>query len=274
MIQSKQAQIHLQFSWIFVIVVGAILLGFFFSLSTTQTNVAETSITVSVARQIDTILTTTGQKDGTFKEYDSFPERELEFFCNEHEGLYHYEIGGTRVGSTQHDIVFTPKRFMTNSLQTWTLEWKIPYSVATFMYVIPKDHAFVFFDDGSRRFRSLYEAFPTNMTHIVVNSSTISTTLESEANYNSYTYVIPNSVSEMDINGVIGDQSHVVNITPMTSSLFDYGNVTFYTGDEFTSGDDGDTSFYIGKASMFQIRKNSMIALWTKHIQNYDDKQY
>ncbi|MGM5480992.1 MAG: hypothetical protein ACQESE_01130 [Nanobdellota archaeon] len=257
LLDGQKAQIQLQFNWIFVIIIGAVLLGFFFSLTSTQTTVSEQRITAATARQLDTIITSTAQKSGTFKKFTNVPERELTFYCNSRTGLYHYEVDGIRVGTTKHDVLFTPHQFTPLGIYTWTLDWSIPYKMTTFTYLTHEDHMFIFYDDNpsgsADDFDQLYEPFPKNMTHVVYNKSTIADFSQDRLNYNDYTYVFFNNqdIPEELKKGIQGDNALVITITPQKADVFSYGNVTFMSGDDYSSSSAGENTPYFGRASLY-----------------------
>ncbi|MFP4118435.1 MAG: hypothetical protein ACLFTH_00080 [Candidatus Woesearchaeota archaeon] len=248
-----KGQIQLQFNWIFVIIIGAVLLGFFFSLTGTQTDVAEKSITSSTARQLETIITSTAQKSGTFKKYTEIPQRELSFHCDSSNGIYHYEISNIRAGTTKHDILFSPKRFTPENIYTWTLDWTVPYKMTTFTYLTHDDHAFVFYDDKGDNFKMLYKPFPKNMTHVIYNESTKQGFSIEELNYDDYTFVffedqnIPDDLK----NKIRGESSLVIKIEPEKTDIFSYGTVSFIPGDDYASDSEGEKAPYFGKASLY-----------------------
>lgn len=274
-----KGQMHIQFNWIFVIIVGAVLLGFFFSLTTTQTDISEKRITASTAEQLETIITSTAQKSGTFKEYTKVPQRELRFFCNEKTGLYHYEVDEVRAGTTKHDIVFTPVAFTPGNIHTWTLKWNVPYKVTTFTYLTHDDHAFIFYDDGSYEFRDLYAPLPKNLTHVVLNKSSVSSFSQEKLNYDDYTYVFLKSqvdgerqINDELVEEIKGEESIVKVIEPESSDMFSHGTVHFIDGSKHSLNLNkvGESSPYFRKASLYG-------ALFSESRQIYEctmDKAY
>jgi len=56
----KKGVIEVQFNWIFILIIGAIILFFFFSIVKTQKTVSEKKISTTVRRDIRAILTGAG----------------------------------------------------------------------------------------------------------------------------------------------------------------------------------------------------------------------
>ena len=78
----KIAQISIQFSWIFILIAGAIILLFFTSIIYKQKDISEQKLSASVLNQLETILTSSGLSSGTINAIDT-PQLELGFLCDE-----------------------------------------------------------------------------------------------------------------------------------------------------------------------------------------------
>ena len=103
---NKRAQVEIQFNWIFVIIAGSVLLGFFFMMIASQSSVSEQKISVSLARNFKTILDATAQKSGTFKEYQFPSTLDIEFECDEVSNLHNYKLNDLKAGDIKYDIIF------------------------------------------------------------------------------------------------------------------------------------------------------------------------
>ena len=65
--QNNKAQLEIQFNWIFVLIVGTVLLVFFFSLIGSQSKSSEQGVAINLAQRMKSILSATEQQPGTVK---------------------------------------------------------------------------------------------------------------------------------------------------------------------------------------------------------------
>ena len=121
---AKKAQIDMQFNWIFVIIIGAVLLGFFFTAIMSASKSSDQKISVSLAKHFETIIFSAGQKSGTLKTYQT-PPVTLHFTCDDGQGLYNYYVGDLKARDTKYDLIFAPDSLTGNSVITWTQKWKV-----------------------------------------------------------------------------------------------------------------------------------------------------
>ncbi len=124
----KKAQAaETQFNWIFILIVGAVILGFFVFIVIKQKGASEAKFAGKVSQQLDTILVGAKVSSGAFQEIPT-PEVTIEFGCDD------YFIGpaSQRLGNR---IVFAPAIVEGRSIQTWTLDWNVPFKVTSFLYI-------------------------------------------------------------------------------------------------------------------------------------------
>ena len=187
---AKKAQIDMQFNWIFVIIIGAVLLGFFFTAIMSASKSSDQKISVSLAKHFETIIFSSGQKSGTLKTYQT-PPVTLYFNCDDEQGLYNYYVGDLKARDTKYDLIFAPDSLTGNSVITWTQKWKVPYSVGTFMYITNEDTLFIFNQgDGpmSAPLKKILADFPSNLSTYIINNSNDPPT--EDFNFKQYVYVV------------------------------------------------------------------------------------
>lgn len=168
----KKAQIQIQFNWVFVIIIGSVLLIFFFTLISGQSRSTEQRIDISQSRYFETIISATGQKSGTLKEY-RLKDIAVEFECNANAQVYTYSVENLPSRDTTYDILFTQEILVSDELQTWTQDWQVPFSAGNFLYLTNSKHAFVFYESQSNDFKALYEAFPKNISFEVIDNPNV-----------------------------------------------------------------------------------------------------
>lgn len=238
----RKAQISMQFNWIFVLVIGAVLLAFFFTAIKSGSKSSEQKISVSLAKHFDTILFTTGQTPGTLKTYET-PLVTLHFICDDTNGFYNYKVGDLKVRDTKYDVLFAPEELTGKSIITWTQKWKVPYSVGTFMYVTNKDQLYIFYKGStpSHNVKQLIKDFPANISTYVVDEDDDAKPFptDEELNYKAYTYVFfaddLSNINSRDIINAPNKKTTVVILKPAKNDPYAYGDVFIMTPEEFRS---------------------------------------
>ncbi|MBI4739179.1 hypothetical protein HY772_06505 [Candidatus Woesearchaeota archaeon] len=126
-LRKKAQETEQQFNWIFILIIGALILAFFAYIVLKQKAASEIKLAVTIAKQLNTILTGAKLSSGTFQDIP-IPETTIRFACND------YFIGdvGQRLGNR---ILFAPNFVEGNRIFTWTLDWNVPFKVSSFLYV-------------------------------------------------------------------------------------------------------------------------------------------
>jgi len=139
--KSKRGIVEIQFNWIFVLIVGAIILTLFTAIIMKQKNASEISTNILILNSIDAILAGSEVSTGTTNVV-RLPKTKIEFDCNS------YSIGTV---TKQINImnIFTPSVLEDNTLISMTLDWSIPYRVTNFVYLTNPKIRYVFVGDTS-----------------------------------------------------------------------------------------------------------------------------
>ena len=141
----KRGAIEVQFNWIFVIIVGAVILLFFFAIINNQSKTTEDRISISQSKYFETVITSTGQKVGTLKEYQ-IPGLKISFECDSGANLYSYSVQNLPARDTKYDVIFTQEELIGNNIQTWTQSWDLPFAVGTFLYITNSKQGYIFYN--------------------------------------------------------------------------------------------------------------------------------
>lgn len=278
---SKKAQIEIQFNWIFVIIAGIVLLGFFLMLIGNQSSTTEQKISVSLTRHFRTIMDSTAQKAGTFKQFDFPAQFTTEFFCNISRNLHYYTLQDVKVTDIKYEVIFAPRKMTGKSIYTWTNEWEIPdeqgFSVGTFLYLTNKLQGYIFRNSSSDAFTELYQLFPDNATKLLSNGETFS-----EMNLNSYSYIIlADSIENGEtFNTPLPENSKVIVINPAkTEDVFHNGELCFcdsvdncWIEEEDQYICNGESSYYLGAATLYGAIYSSDINYYECMMQKAFDK--
>ncbi|MFH1506303.1 MAG: hypothetical protein ABIE94_04950 [archaeon] len=234
---SKKGIIAAQFNWIFILIVGVVIIAFFLTTSRHQEQNADVELAVSFLRHLDPILSASERSPGTLQKI-SMPDMKMGFTC---EDTYSKLIVGD--GYEQdltYSIIFATSVIRHRTLYTWSLDWNTPYKVAPFLYLTTPDTKFYFVNDTGSRAETLYKGFPKNVTVEFVTSAVPRT------DYGRHVFIY---FSDADVQGIAnslpGDNVYGIKITPNDppNILGSYGKVTFTTGLGFGSPSE---SLYLG----------------------------
>ncbi|MCA9477613.1 MAG: hypothetical protein KC535_00515 [Nanoarchaeota archaeon] len=279
---SKKAQLQIQFNWIFVIIVGSILLIFFFGLINNQSKTTDQRISISQSKYFETVITATGQKVGTLKEYD-IPGLEVDFTCDAQGQVYDYSVEGLPARDTKYDIIFTQDQLIGDDIQAWTQIWETPFQAGTFLYLTNSKQGYIFYNysksvglpDATTQFEELYEDFPHNISVELVDDDRFLFEDALKRNYESYTYIfLKGEEPSLDSDLIDESKKNLIILIQQgegTTSLFDYGTVSFLSLSQYQefllklrgAGDDEQeqeaayawlnqySSSYLGKASLY-----------------------
>lgn len=237
----KKAQLQIQFNWIFVLIIGSVFLLFFFGIINTQSKTTDEKISISQSKYFETVITATGQKPGTLKEY-ALNNLEVAFSCDAQTNEYGYSVQGLPSRDTKYDVIFTQNILRGDDIQTWTQIWNVPFKAAIFMYITNSHQGFIFYDYGSIKefpvpttyFKQLYDKFPKNISVEVID---ITFNYEDviQRNYESNTYVFLFGEEPLDITFDENIKNRIVIIVPddYAETLFDYGTVFFFNQTDY-----------------------------------------
>jgi len=150
--------VEVQFNWIFILIVGVIILFFFVGVSQWYRSGQETKIANDVLLDIETVLRYTGASKDTAQKLN-MPNVKLVFSCDP-EGCtdwgctssFEFEDTGVHK-DTKMDIVFSQHEIETDQLNAWSLQWAVGYKIENFLYLSTPDIKFyLVYDEGSRAF--------------------------------------------------------------------------------------------------------------------------
>jgi hypothetical protein len=127
----RRAVLELQFNWIFVLIVGTIILAFFLGIVMKQKDISKATTGVKLSTDLETITTGAEVSKGT-AQIIKLPNFGIEF--NSEGCLRRYSIGG---GTKEYreKIIFAPTSIKGSEVLAWTLDWSVPYRVTNFLYL-------------------------------------------------------------------------------------------------------------------------------------------
>lgn len=269
--KSQQGQIQIQFNWIFVIIVGSVLLVFFFMLIRNQSDTTEERIDITQSKYFQTVISATGQKSGTLKEY-KVKDLSVRFTCNRQTQEYTYSVEDLPSRDTTYEVIFSPELLAGEDIQTWTQDWQVPFSAGNFLYLTNSRHAYVFVQSQSSDYEDLIKDFPKNISVEIINSTNTFDDVN-RRNYERITYVFlyeeeptnPTLLSTA-LTPLDAEKNKVILIrkSDEANTLFDVGQIYFLRPSQYNNylnnqnrelwynnQDTSRISSYLGKASLY-----------------------
>ncbi len=125
----KKGNVEVQFNWIFILIIGAMILVFFGTLIYKQKNISETKTTHEILSKLDVILSETSSTTKTLKKID-MPDVDITF--NYADGTY--LLGGQRQ-ELKGRFLFAPSTFSGDYIVAWTRSWNLGFDIVTFVYL-------------------------------------------------------------------------------------------------------------------------------------------
>jgi hypothetical protein len=168
---NKRGIVESQLNWIFILLAGAIILGFFVSLTFWWTGNQNTKLAGEVMYRLETILTGASVSDNTATKID-VPGVNLRFSCdggkngcNDYGCASAFEFEGTGISQqTEVDIIFTQNLLQADYLYAWTLAWNMPYKVTNFLYLSAPNVKYYFvYKEGDDTSRNLAQSVAAKM---------------------------------------------------------------------------------------------------------------
>ncbi|MBU1974820.1 MAG: hypothetical protein KKG59_00275 [Nanoarchaeota archaeon] len=270
--------IAIQFTWVFVLIVGAMLFAFFMNVIGKQKDMAEQGSDVKTRDIIGNILKIAEATPNTFNSHE-IPNKPIVFDCTEPTSSS-FSIGkkGSK-GSLATNVVFMQEVMKSNKLYTWTLDWKIPYRAATFVYATTPRTRYVFYKSDIDACASLMdwllEDWPEEIEKTVV-SGTPAEFMEEVVSkgYDSNVFVqfgtdcravdyedaanrinaMDSRLSDEDEDGLRGgEEVHMITIVPFVTDNNvvnkNHGELFFYKRHAYP-GEHGDSDLYYYRKEM------------------------
>jgi len=148
-----RGQLSIQFNWIFVLLVGAVIIGFFIMIIGNQQKQADVEVANDLVINLNTILSSLTNEPNTIEEFN-IRNAEIRFICEPSSpgsGRFsEYFIKGSQSIRTTYDIIATPSRLQGDRIVTWTSLWSVPYDTAIFTFMASERTLFVFVNDSNQ----------------------------------------------------------------------------------------------------------------------------
>lgn len=156
---------ELQFNWIFVIIGGAIFLGFFFMLISRQTSISDDEAGLSSQQEVDSLFRA-NQASAQTQKFIPF-DKKVSFFCSSlgNDFISEYYVGSSKASTSyNYRVIFAPSFLDSQEIILKSTPFKAPYNIMSFIYLTNKHVEFVFVGQDNALFSQLATLLPMNST--------------------------------------------------------------------------------------------------------------
>jgi hypothetical protein len=250
----KRGMVEVQFNWIFVFILGALILAFFVGFVTNQKKMSDEKLAQKIVRDTSTILTQSSISSGKSGLITLI--KPLEFRCNPEtctsEGCSSsFAVPGSGISwDTRVQSIFSPSPIEGRQMVSWSIDWSIPYRVTNFLYLTSPEVRYVFVGSPGTPVENIHNMLPTGITKELVPSSSVPS-IPNRNNYkvkfifyNANPTSVPTSLKSMRDHDVTA-----VQILPNPGEE-SFGIVTFYQKGPSGFVAKGKPMAYLGNASV------------------------
>ncbi len=138
----NKGQMQIQFNWVYVALVGVIILAIFINIASGIKKSSKTQLEIDAINYFDEIFTSVKASENTESNI-SLPGMELEIRADK-DDCNSYTIKGSSLGgrSTEFTSLFSP-HIIKKRVLSYSLGWDMPFRVNYFLYLTSPDFAFV-----------------------------------------------------------------------------------------------------------------------------------
>jgi len=162
----RKAQLDMQFSWIFILLAGGVILMLFFKVATTQRQLSEDKAAVKLLNDFDAITKAALQTRDTVQSIQ-LPRIGLAFECSESCAC---QLNFGRLALPFDDRpIFAPAQIRGQTAKMWVLDWNVPFRVTNFLFVTNEQTKYFIINPGSSEIlRRLQGKLPPEVNYEVV----------------------------------------------------------------------------------------------------------
>jgi hypothetical protein len=225
----KKGEIGQGFNWILILVIGALVLVFFFGVITKQKEISSFSSDTFVLRSLDSLLSGSLVSSPSTN-FVKVPNLEMEFTC-----------GRIIIGDVPKQItdisIFSASTFKGNEIAIFSNGWNVPYSAADFLYLVDPKTRYIFI--GSSGFsRNVFQNFPEGIR----NDGYTNVNLVKDENDNKIRIIffgtepeVPEDLENTDVSisalRIDGDHtSGIIEFFDFSEGKFKSGGISYYIG--------------------------------------------
>ncbi|MBR9676953.1 hypothetical protein GOV04_02335 [Candidatus Woesearchaeota archaeon] len=220
MSSKKRGAIELQFNWIFVLIVGAVILLFFFVIVTKQRDVSQLQIQADVSRRLESLLSGAQTVSETAQIIET-PRLTLSFDC---EG---YRAGGTSPIKTLS--AYSLDQIKGTQIILFSKNFNIPFRATNLLFVTDSQTRYIIVSDDSLG-TNILELIPEQVDRQLISYDDLMSLEEQNSNRARFIFVNPPNDDNITIPTEFRSyKDEKVSAAKIDSvSPYDYGRVAYY----------------------------------------------
>ena len=239
---------EMQFHWIFVLIAGAIILFFFFSVVQKQRSISEERLSITLSTDIDAVFSSAVESRGTSQQL-TVPESGIAFSCSDVCDCNFWI--GKKSTQFKDKIIFAPGLLNGGKAVAWSLDWKIPFRAANFLFLMnPADRYFFVMDSSNSRSRDLFarlnRSLPSDVPLSVISPDDIPNIAPSEGLRYRFVFLDAPSSSPFGLQ----ESFKNIDVSVVYVNSVDKA-VTFYLKDKNHLSFSADSSLFLGDPGIF-----------------------
>ena len=159
----KRGAIEVQFNWVFVLIVGAMILLFFTTAIMRQKDISEAKIAATILTDLETITTGAKVSRSTFQ-IINVPDTKIKFSCDD--CLCKFSIGDNSK-PFRDKVIFAPEYIKGRQVLAWTQEFSMPFRVSNLLYLTSPQLRYIIRASGSSNLLAdlIDETLPDEILH-------------------------------------------------------------------------------------------------------------
>ena len=218
---NRKAMAEEQFRWIFILVAGALILGFFTSIVIKQKQAQEDAISAAELQNMEFLMANAKVATGSANEIEL--AQDINFDCNS------IRIG--RLSKQTKEPIFAPELLKGRNLVTWSLDWNMPYRATNLLFLTTDEARYVFVYDEDKYASSssyqkfvdeLYSKFPDKMNKEKVSNKE---SISDKNNYKTRIVLLDASIALPTFKGV---SSMTIKGTDLEKGEIQFGGQSYY----------------------------------------------
>lgn len=222
--------IDLQFNWIFVIIGGAIFLGFFISLIRNIDTGESQQTSQESTQELDSLIKVSSAVTDTQKIIVFKTDRKITFSCIDEVSQYQVE-GALSSARYDYNAVFSPTELSDKDLVIQTFMFEAPFRVIPLVYVTDKSIEYVFIGD-SALINIIFNSMPSGTVKKTISLPELAGYPDN--NYDRVVFIIdeddyPFALQSTALYGFNNARNRVFAVGISTpGNQIEYGQLTFY----------------------------------------------
>jgi len=263
MFGNRKAVVEVQFNWIFILIVGGLLLLFFGGFIVKQKQAADIKLSSQVITDLEAVLIGAGVSAGA-AELIEIPDIPIAITCDK------FGIKDVEKPISKANPIFGPNLIKGNFLVTWTKPWDIPFRVTNFLFVTTPQVRYVLVGAGDFAEDVFNELPPRTITYdeeprLTMNKEMLAdiSAMENLKNYKvRFVFFGQQDLTMQAIPEKLASMPDEDITAVAINGDFNFGQVDFYvkSGDTFEKKG---SSAYLGDTTLFG-------AIFAEDIETYE----